>query len=49
MKAIMIESGAIEKSVKLAQKLGIEALDAIKDEKNESLESVIKNMIERDF
>ncbi len=49
LKAIMMRSGAIEKSVKLAQKLGLEALDAIKDEKNEALEMVIKNMIEREF
>ncbi len=49
IKSIMIESGAIEKSVKLAQKLGLEALSAIKNEKNEALESVIKNMIEREF
>ncbi len=49
IKSIMIESGAIEKSVTLAKELGIEALDAIKKEKNEALESVIKNMIEREF
>jgi len=49
IKSIMIESGAIEKSVKLAQKLGHEALTAIENEKNESLEMVIKNMIEREF
>jgi octaprenyl-diphosphate synthase len=40
---------AIEKSVHLAQKLGYEALDAIKKEKSSALESVIKNMIEREF
>ncbi len=49
IRSIMMESGAIEKSVKLAQKLGHEALDAIKDDENEALESVIKNMIEREF
>lgn len=49
IKSIMMESGAIEKSVKLAQKLGYEALHAIENEKNESLEMVIKNMIEREF
>ncbi len=49
IKSIMIESGAIEKAIQLAQKLGLEALDAIKEEKNEALESVIKNMIEREF
>ena len=45
----MIEHKAIEKSVTLAQKLGYEALAAIKYEKNEDLELVIKNMIEREF
>jgi len=49
IKSIMIESGAIEKSVMLAQKLGYEALQAIESEKNEALELVIKNMIEREF
>jgi len=49
IKSIMIKSGAIKKSVKLAQKLGYEALKAIENEKNKDLESVIKNMIEREF
>ncbi len=49
IKSIMIESGAIEKSVTLARKLGYEALSAIKSDKNEALEAVIKNMIEREF
>ena len=49
LKSLMIERGAIEKSVKLAQKLGYDALSAIENEKNESLEMVIKNMIEREF
>ncbi len=49
IKSIMTESGAIAKSVKLAQKLGYEALGAIKVDKNEALEAVIKNMIEREF
>jgi octaprenyl-diphosphate synthase len=40
---------AIEKSVQLAQKLGYEALEAIKKEQSSDLESVIKNMIEREF
>jgi octaprenyl-diphosphate synthase len=49
IKSEMIRSGAIQKSVSLAQKLGYEALDAIKGAKNPDLESVIINMIERDF
>ena len=49
VQSIMIEHGAIEKCVKLAQKLGYEAINAIESEKDASLEMVIKNMIERDF
>ena len=49
IKSIMISSGAIDKSIKLAQRLGLEALDVIKEEKNQSLELVIKNMIDREF
>ena len=49
IKSIMITSGAIEKSVLLARKLGYEALEAIKSEQNPDLEAVIKNMIEREF
>ena len=49
IKDIMIDKKVIKKSVALAQKLGLEALDAIKNEQNEALELVIKNMIEREF
>ncbi len=49
IKSLMMSSGAIQKSVTLAQELGYEALNAIKDEQNPELEAVIKNMIERDF
>ena len=49
IKSLMISSGAIDKSIMLAQKLGHEALEAIKDEQNPDLELVIKNMIEREF
>jgi octaprenyl-diphosphate synthase len=49
IKSIMISSGAIAKSVTLAQKLGHEALDAIQDAQSPDLEAVIKNMIEREF
>ena len=45
----MRESGAILKSVELAQKLGKEALKAIEDDKNDDLQRVITDMIERDF
>jgi octaprenyl-diphosphate synthase len=45
----MQESGAVLKSIELAQKLGYEALDAIAFDKNSDLERVMKDMIERDF
>jgi hypothetical protein len=37
------------KSVEEAQKLGYEALEAIKSENNSELERVMRDMIERDF
>ncbi len=43
------ETGAVKKSIEYAQKLGHEALDAIKDENVPQLEKIIKEMIERDF
>ena len=43
------ETGAVAKSVKYAQKLGYEALEAIKDENLPDLEKIIKEMIVRDF
>jgi octaprenyl-diphosphate synthase len=49
IKTKMQESGAVLKSIALAQELGREALDAIAKDKNEALEKVIKDMIERDF
>jgi len=45
----MQKAKAVEKSIELAKKLGLEALNAIKDEKNKELEKVIKDMIEREF
>jgi octaprenyl-diphosphate synthase len=45
----MQESGAVLKSIELAQKLGYEALEAIKSENNDELEKVMRDMIERDF
>jgi octaprenyl-diphosphate synthase len=45
----MSEYGVVEKSIKLAQKLGYEALESIESDKNQALEEVIKNMIERSF
>ncbi|HIP02919.1 MAG TPA: polyprenyl synthetase family protein, partial [Campylobacterales bacterium] len=45
----MQESGAVLKSIELAQKLGYEALEAIAFDKNSDLERVMREMIERDF
>jgi len=43
------ETGAVEKSMEYAQKLGCEALEAIKDENLPDLEKIVKEMIVRDF
>lgn len=43
------ETGAVKESIKFAQKLGQEALEAIKDENMPDLEKIIKEMIVRDF
>jgi octaprenyl-diphosphate synthase len=49
LKTKMQESGAVLKSVEEAQKLGYEALEAIKSENNSELERVMRDMIERNF
>jgi len=49
IKTKMRESGAVLKSIELAQKLGFEALEAIKHDQNSDLERVVRDMIERDF
>ncbi len=49
IKSKMQESGAVLKSIEVAVKLGKEALNSIAEYKNEALEKVIKDMIERDF
>jgi len=49
IKTKMKESGAVLRSIELAQKLGIEALEAIKHDQNSDLERVVRDMIERDF
>ena len=49
IKLKMQESNAVEDSINYAKKLGLEALESIKDEKNLELEKVIKDMIEREF
>ncbi|MCK5110681.1 MAG: polyprenyl synthetase family protein [Arcobacteraceae bacterium] len=49
IKQKMKETQALEDSIKLAQKLGLEAIEAIKDENNEDLQNIMKAMIEREF
>ncbi len=49
IKQKMIESGAIDLAIKKARKLGSEALKVIESDKNEELERVIRDMIERTF
>ena len=49
IKLKMRESSAVANSIKKAKELGLEALEAIKDENNSGLEKVIKDMIEREF
>jgi octaprenyl-diphosphate synthase len=49
IKTKMKESGAVLRSIELAQKLGLEALEAIKHDQNSDLERVVTDMIERDF
>jgi octaprenyl-diphosphate synthase len=49
IKKKMRESGAILRAVEFAQKLGKEALKAIEVDKNDDLQRVITDMIERDF
>ena len=49
IKQQMKESKALEDSIKLAQRLGLEAVEAIKDEDNEDLTNIMFAMINRDF
>ena len=49
IKENMQKSRAIDESVKKAKEYGYEALEAIRDHKNEGLEKIIKDMIEREF
>jgi len=45
----MRETSSLNDSIEHAKKLGFEALKAIKNEKNDSLNKIIKEMIEREF
>ncbi|BCX79203.1 polyprenyl synthetase family protein [Campylobacter sp. 19-13652] len=49
LKKVMRESGAINECVNRAKTLAAEALEAISEYKNEKLQSIIKNMIDREF
>jgi octaprenyl-diphosphate synthase len=49
IKEQMIQTKALEKSMQYAKNLGLEALDAIKDENLPDLEKIIKEMIVREF
>ena len=49
IKESMIKTGSLDRAIKRAKELGYEALDAIKEENKQSLQKVIKEMIERDF
>ncbi len=49
IKEQMISTNALSDSILQAQKLGQEAIDAVKDEENESLVQIMTAMIEREF
>jgi octaprenyl-diphosphate synthase len=45
----MLSTNSIKDSIKLARDIGQEAINSIKDEQNEDLVSIMKDMIEREF
>ncbi|RXJ68954.1 octaprenyl-diphosphate synthase [Halarcobacter ebronensis] len=49
IKEQMIQTKALEDSIKLAKELGLEAIEAVKDENNESLVQIMYAMINREF
>ncbi len=49
IKEMMIKTSALKDSIYFAKELGCSALNAIKNEKNQKLEEVVRAMIERDF
>jgi octaprenyl-diphosphate synthase len=49
IKEQMVSTGALADSIQMAQKLGLEAIEAIKNEKNEDLQNIMYAMINREF
>jgi len=49
IKEQMIQSGALKQSIELAQNLGNEAIEAIKEYNNKDLENIMTAMIHREF
>lgn len=49
IKQQMQSTGALEESIQLAQQIGNEAVEAIKEENNQDLVMIMKAMIEREF
>jgi octaprenyl-diphosphate synthase len=49
IKEQMVTTGALDDSIKLAQELGTQAIEAISDENNEDLQMIMSAMINREF
>lgn len=49
IKEQMVTTGALKDSIQEAQKLGLEAIEAIKEYKNDQLENIMNAMINREF
>lgn len=49
IKEKMAVTGALEESITMARKFGLEAIEAIKDENNSGLVAIMKDMIEREY
>ena len=49
IKSEMIKTNALEDSINQAKKLGLEAIEAVSDENNESLVQIMQAMIDREF
>ena len=49
IKLQMKETDALEDAIRLAKNLGLEAIQCVQDENNESLVNIMQDMIEREF